>query len=412
MSGELIREMLVIGGVLIAVAVVSYGVTLLKGRRSGAHPMDDFVLPENADEIDTNEFPNGGARPVGGSPINPATQAEVQEAPAEPVFETELSAYEEEPEHQVKDDAPGFFDEMEANEAALSRPRPVAEPVEYPTEEVVAEQEEELVFEFSTSDEPVHEVPETTVVTSDANEGLDVVDDQASTRVVGSEDQHEVVSFDLDPTFHELPDTQPDVETEKAEQDTPAVESVFEAPLAAEVSELPDSKTSVPDMEAMKNDPILGDYDFSMIRDASTVNLDQFQDYLVINVVSDASWDGRDMLNNFIRQGLRFGHQDLFHRAPQGELLFSVANSSDTGTFDLDTICREHFHGVSCFIGLPGGERVGEAFEAMLETASKLAEELGGKVVDENMVPLTAERVGELHQRILDSSEQTGDIPA
>lgn len=84
--------------------------------------------------------------------------------------------------------------------------------------------------------------------------------------------------------------------------------------------------------------------------------------------------------------GLVHGRYGIFHSlADEGddEPLFSVASLTEPGSFDLANIEDEKIAGLSVFLVLPGyGDPVAR-FDAMVELARALAEDLDGVLLDE-----------------------------
>ena len=71
--------------------------------------------------------------------------------------------------------------------------------------------------------------------------------------------------------------------------------------------------------------------------------------------------------------GMVHGNMDLFHRhedgLTQGQTQFSMANMTDSGAFDMDTLADVHTAGVVFFMTLPSANDSIRAFDYMLETA-------------------------------------------
>ena len=108
--------------------------------------------------------------------------------------------------------------------------------------------------------------------------------------------------------------------------------------------------------------------------------------------------------------GMVHGSMDLFHRfedgLTEGQTQFSLANMTDSGAFDLDTIANIHTAGVVFFLTLPSANDSIRAFDYMLETAQCLANNLGGELYDENRSVLRAQTVEHYRQRIREFERQ------
>ena len=72
-----------------------------------------------------------------------------------------------------------------------------------------------------------------------------------------------------------------------------------------------------------------------------------------------------------------------------GVVLFSLAQAMEPGTFNLDTLERETVPGVSLFLSLPGYKSL-TAYDLMVDTARRLAMELGGDLLDQHSQAVTA----------------------
>lgn len=107
----------------------------------------------------------------------------------------------------------------------------------------------------------------------------------------------------------------------------------------------------------------------------------------------DKAFDGTRLLELLLQYGLRFGEMNIFHRhefpTGHGVVLFSLAQAMEPGTFNLDTLERETVPGVSLFLSLPGYKSL-TAYDLMVDTARRLATELGGDLLDQHSQAVTA----------------------
>lgn len=113
---------------------------------------------------------------------------------------------------------------------------------------------------------------------------------------------------------------------------------------------------------------------------------------------------GPPLVDALERVGLQHGMHDIFHDivdAHSGATpLYSVANMLEPGTFDLQTVDRLETPGVVFFLQLPGPFDGLTAFEKMLETARRLADLLGGQVLDQQRCDLTNQAVEHLREEL------------
>lgn len=130
------------------------------------------------------------------------------------------------------------------------------------------------------------------------------------------------------------------------------------------------------------------------------------EEVLVILVVarSEDGFPGAAMMQSIMESGLRYGDMNIFHRhesmTGNGDVLFSMANALNPGTFDLDELEHNHVRAVTFFMGLPGPRHPKQALDLMIASARKLAQELGGDLKDENRSVLTAQTIEHYRQRI------------
>ena len=85
--------------------------------------------------------------------------------------------------------------------------------------------------------------------------------------------------------------------------------------------------------------------------------------------------------------GLEHGRYDIFHRHADGEErepLFSAANLTEPGSFDLPRASEAETAGVTLFMVLPGHGDALERFDTMTQTARELAGELDAELYDES----------------------------
>lgn len=132
------------------------------------------------------------------------------------------------------------------------------------------------------------------------------------------------------------------------------------------------------------------------------------EEVLVINVMAPANemLNGGVLLDALLQCGMRYGDMDIFHRYSdikgEGALLFSMANMVKPGTFDLDTMDEFETPGICLFMTLPLNADSMQSFELMVNTASTLAQKLGGELKDEQRSVMTKQTIEHCRQRILD----------
>lgn len=131
------------------------------------------------------------------------------------------------------------------------------------------------------------------------------------------------------------------------------------------------------------------------------------REVLVINVMArQGELPGADLLRVLLSCGFRFGEMNIFHRYEQhsgkGAMLFSVANSVEPGTFDVDNMDQFSTPGICMFMQLPGPKRPMHAFEIMMDSARKIANLLEADIRDEQHNILRQQTAEHYRQRVLD----------
>jgi cell division protein ZipA len=133
-------------------------------------------------------------------------------------------------------------------------------------------------------------------------------------------------------------------------------------------------------------------------------------DVIVINVLArnGAKFRGADVLEAFLRNGLKFGDMNIFHRVDPASkaLKFSVASAIEPGTFDLSTMENFSTPGVSFFMRLPGPDEPLQVFDDMLTVSRDVAASLGADLKDEQLSVMTTQTIQHCRSRIEDFSRK------
>ena len=106
---------------------------------------------------------------------------------------------------------------------------------------------------------------------------------------------------------------------------------------------------------------------------------------------------GPDIMVAAEKAGLTYGHMNVFHRLVEGHPergpVFSVANIMKPGSFDMASIHELETPAIAFFLTLPAPVSALDAWDTMQPTAERMADLLGGVVLDESRNALSRQRV-------------------
>lgn len=129
------------------------------------------------------------------------------------------------------------------------------------------------------------------------------------------------------------------------------------------------------------------------------------------------AFGGSDIAVAAEKAGLRFGAMHIFHRLvdgrPEAGPVFSMANMLKPGYFDMGRLADLRTRGVTFFATLPGPVSALDAWDAMLPAAQRIAELLGGELLDEDRNTLGRQRIAGLREelRLWDRRHEGEPIP-
>ena len=116
-----------------------------------------------------------------------------------------------------------------------------------------------------------------------------------------------------------------------------------------------------------------------------------------------AEIDGRELLEAAGNNDLRFGDMQIFNKYSDvdgsGDVLFSMANLVNPGTFDLSTIREITIPGVTIFLVLDSQVDPLKSFDIMLSVVNSLANALSLKIMDDTRSTLTPQTADHYRQR-------------
>lgn len=118
---------------------------------------------------------------------------------------------------------------------------------------------------------------------------------------------------------------------------------------------------------------------------------------LAIHLLAPEPIDGQRLLSLLQQQRLEFGERSIFHcykrSGGKRDLLFSVANLLEPGTFDPEQADQLETLGLILFMTLPGPLRPLDAFDEMRRMAEVLRRALGGELRNSAQEPFTGQAV-------------------
>ncbi len=117
---------------------------------------------------------------------------------------------------------------------------------------------------------------------------------------------------------------------------------------------------------------------------------------------------GQQLQEAALNVGLRYGELKIFqrhlHEDGSGEVLFSMANLVNPGTFDLKTIDQMTTPGVTLFMALDDIDDPVSAFDIMVESVDSMASVMNLSVLDETRSSMTRQTIDHYRQRARDVS--------
>lgn len=125
---------------------------------------------------------------------------------------------------------------------------------------------------------------------------------------------------------------------------------------------------------------------------------------LYVTAPEEKTFGGYDLLQTILANDMQYGDMQIFHRYAdkntKTKLLFSLVSANEPGDFNLQEIGAFSCKGLILFMNTSKLDRPLQAFNAMLKTATHLAEDLGGELkLNQNKI-LTEETIKEIRQSL------------
>lgn len=132
--------------------------------------------------------------------------------------------------------------------------------------------------------------------------------------------------------------------------------------------------------------------------------IDQPELFIVINVMSDEEFfDAPGLLETLVEAQMTHGDMNIYHRLDDnGFSEFSLTNAVEPGTFDPNDINSLRTPGVTMFMRVHELADPCHVYEALLEVATSIAEELGGTIQDQSRSVMTSQTIEHCRQEIRD----------
>lgn len=115
---------------------------------------------------------------------------------------------------------------------------------------------------------------------------------------------------------------------------------------------------------------------------------------------------GNFLMEAMYEAGLQYGDMQIFHRidrqAGRDDVLFSVANITEPGTFEPDRMVEFTSQGLVLILQLPGPLDAIKAFDAMVTAARSLATSLEGSLCDATHSVLTNQTISHMREDVVD----------
>ncbi|OUS07887.1 cell division protein ZipA [Gammaproteobacteria bacterium 54_18_T64] len=132
------------------------------------------------------------------------------------------------------------------------------------------------------------------------------------------------------------------------------------------------------------------------------------EDVVILHLMAESGreFGGEDLLKAVVDNGMRYGSLKVFHRHMRedgsGDVLFSMANAVNPGTFELNTMGEFSTPGVTFMMVLDDSEEPLATFDLMLACIHGVNSAIGGQLQDQQRSALSRQTAEHYRQQIMD----------
>ncbi|MCL4111087.1 UNVERIFIED_CONTAM: hypothetical protein GTU68_033394 [Idotea baltica] len=216
----------------------------------------------------------------------------------------------------------------------------------------------------------------------------------------------EVIEDDIE--LNDLPSFSVKEEPVQIESEPEEIEEVVEP-------EVPNFELT--DEALMPSEPLVAQVDVEkeVVASQSTAPTDEAKpdeelglEVIVLNVhcAGEIPFVGTELFRSMENNGLTYGEMSIYHCFAQSsdepKVIFSIANMMQPGTLEHDDPADFTTKGISFFMTLPCYGQADQNFNVMLSAAQKIADDMGGNVLDESRNLMTPNRLSDYRKQIRD----------
>ena len=141
----------------------------------------------------------------------------------------------------------------------------------------------------------------------------------------------------------------------------------------------------------------------------ASIPVDEIQKIITFNIIPRARefFHGAEIVEVMESVDMHLGDMDIYHHYGVGDMkmnrpLFSLANIREPGSFSIEQLNELKTPGLVMFMCLPTVFDAEVVFELMLNTAQRMAEQLGADVCDEKRALLSENTIDEIRASVLE----------